>query len=419
MRRAIRAFACAICWFAACCGPALAATNGELAAVVDGRLVTLNADSSGVRVLPVPDAGQITELAFSPGGNRLAFVKAGEINVLDLASGRVLSVVVGGGSDANPAWASDGRTIAFRRGLLTYRVTVATGAIEPYFLDLSAGTTELAWAPGLNAFASVIAGVLMLPGLRLDLPPAVTGVPAWAPDDSAVAFARADGLSTIPTAGGAAKPVVEGPATAPRWSPDASALVYAAGAEVRVVRAAGGQPVTITAGADRAGPVDWQPCVGGTTLSCESVAPPRCSATTATVTTQSDQPVDLPAPPCTDPAGRPLELVVAKAPEHGTVDGLRYTPAAGFSGQDAVAYRVNNGVADSAEVYRVTVFVVPRPVAAVPVPGVRAPVLVQGAPFLSARATPRLDRKRTTVIRVACDQDCSLAVRLSARLRSN
>ena len=35
------------------------------------------------------DAGQITELAFSPGGNRIAFVKAGELSVLDLASGRV------------------------------------------------------------------------------------------------------------------------------------------------------------------------------------------------------------------------------------------------------------------------------------------------------------------------------------------
>ena len=45
-------------------------------------------------------------------------------------------------------------------------------------------------------------------------------------------------------------------------------------------------------------------------------------------------------------------------------------------------------------------------------------MLVQGAPFLSATATPRLDRKRTTLIRISCDQDCSLTVRLSARLRT-
>src|SRR4051812_43311882 len=135
MRRAIRAFACAICWFVACCGPAVAAPNGQLAAVVDGRLVTLNADSSGLRVLPVADAGQITELAFSPGGNRLAFVKAGEISVLDLASGRILAVIPGGGADANPGWASDGTMIAFRRGLLTYRVLAAGGTPEPDVLD--------------------------------------------------------------------------------------------------------------------------------------------------------------------------------------------------------------------------------------------------------------------------------------------
>ena len=45
-------------------------------------------------------------------------------------------------------------------------------------------------------------------------------------------------------------------------------------------------------------------------------------------------------------------------------------------------------------------------------------MLVQGAPFLSARATPRLDRKRTRWCRLSCDQDCSIAVRLTAPLRS-
>jgi hypothetical protein len=169
----------------------------------------------------------------------------------------------------------------------------------------------------------------------------------------------------------------------------------------------------VIAGAERLGPVDWQPCVPDVTLSCESVAAPRCSAVAARATTQADQPVDLPEPPCTDPAGRPLTLVVAQAPEHGTVSGLRYTPAPGYSGLDTVGYRVNNGVLDS-ETVRVTVYVVPR---GSPVPATRPPVLVQGAPFLSASATPRLNRKRRTLVRVSCDQDCSLAVRLSGTLK--
>src|SRR4051812_8213772 len=156
MRRSFRVLACAACLFAAWLVPAVAqAANGQLAAVVDGRLVAFNADGSGLRMLPVPDAGQITELAFSPGGNRLAFVKAGGIGVLELTTGRVLGVTAGA-TDANPAWAADGMSIAFRRGVLTYRVAPAAGAApEPYLVDLLAGTTDIAWAPGLRAFAPV------------------------------------------------------------------------------------------------------------------------------------------------------------------------------------------------------------------------------------------------------------------------
>ena len=102
MRRACRALVCVVIVLAALCAPADAATtNGQLAAVADGRLLTFNADGSGLRSYPVADAAQITELAFSPGGNRLAFVKAGELSVLDLASGRVLTLTTGE-RDAQP-----------------------------------------------------------------------------------------------------------------------------------------------------------------------------------------------------------------------------------------------------------------------------------------------------------------------------
>src|SRR5215207_5659918 len=102
MRRAFRAFACAVAFAAVWCAPAVAdAANGQLAAVADGRLVTLNPDGSGLRAQPVTEAGQITELAFSPGGNRIAFIKAGELSVLELASGRVLTLTTGA-RDANP-----------------------------------------------------------------------------------------------------------------------------------------------------------------------------------------------------------------------------------------------------------------------------------------------------------------------------
>ena len=39
-------------------------------------ILALNPDGSGLRPLPVPDAQLITELAWSPGGNRIAFVRS-------------------------------------------------------------------------------------------------------------------------------------------------------------------------------------------------------------------------------------------------------------------------------------------------------------------------------------------------------
>jgi len=415
MRRAFRVFACAVALATGWCAPAVAqVANGQLAAVADGRLVTLNPDGSGLRTMPVPDAGQITELAFSSGGNRIAFVKAGELSVLDLTTGRIVPLT-SLERDANPAWSADGLTIGFRRGAGLFRVAAAGGGQPEFVRELpNVLTTDIAWAPDLQDFTAVVAGALVWPGLAL--PPAVTGIPAWAPDRHALAFARPGGLSTI-APGAAAEPVLEAPAGSPRWAPDSSALVFVARGAVRTLTLATRAVTTPLAGVEPLGPVDWQPCVAGVTLSCESVAPPRCRALAATASTQTDEPIDLPAPPCIDPAARPLTLNVVKDPDHGTVSGLRYTPEPGFSGQDTVGYRVSNGVVDS-EIYRVTVFVVPRPRATVPVPVTRPPLLVQGAPFLSASAKPRLDRKRTTLARVSCDQDCSMAVRLSATLRT-
>ena len=64
--------------------------------------------------------------------------------------------------------------------------------------------------------------------------------------------------------------------------------------------------------------------------------PPTCSATTAQVTTLTDQPVALPAPPCTDPAGLLLQLMLVKDGDHGTVSDSVYTPRSGFVQQDSV-----------------------------------------------------------------------------------
>jgi dipeptidyl aminopeptidase/acylaminoacyl peptidase len=411
MRRAIYSFACVVGLSAMLCAPAVAApANGQLAAVADGRLVALNPDGSGLRTLPVPDAQSITELAWSPGGNRIAFARAGDIGVLELATGRVLSLTSGAG-DANLGWSSDGTKVGFRRGLQTMTVLAAGGtAPEPVGLLLQGDPLQIAWGPNLQGPAVVVAGLLVLPLFKT--PPLVVGAPAWSLDGSALAYATGDGLATIAVAGGDAVPVTTGPAEAPHWSPDSRSLLYSTGSELRTVPLAGGPSQTVLS-ASRVGAADWQHC-SENTATCVSVSPPRCSAAAVSAITPVDQPIDLPAPPCTDPAGRPLSVTIVKAPERGTLSGLRYTPAAGFVGQDTLNYRVNNGVYES-ETVKLTVFVLAR---AASTPTAKPPVLVRRAPFLSARSMPRLDRRRRALAQLSCDQDCSIVVRLTARLRS-
>ena len=134
------------------------------------------------------------------------------------------------------------------------------------------------------------------------------------------------------------------------------------------------------------------------------------------MTTVTDQPVKLPAPPCTDPAGLPLQVELVSGGDHGSVSDWVYTPRPGFVGQDLVTYRVSNGSAVS-DLVRVPVFVVPRPVAGGPPPSTNRPAATVAAPFLSARVKPTLDRKRATLVRLACDQACSFTVRLEGTLR--
>ena len=409
MRRAFRSLACAVGLWAVLCAHALAGpANGQLAAVADGRLVVLNPDGSSLRALPVTER-QITELAWSPDGNRLALVHGGRISVYEFATGRLVGITAGT-ADANLGWSADGMRIGFRRGLFTYIVPSTGGTPQLHSLVLEPDTTQIAWLPDLAGIARVIAGALLPPGA-----PVVIGAPAYSPDGSRLAFAHPGGLATIPAAGGEPVAVAPAPAESPRWAPDGSELAYPAAGELRIV-ALGGRPRTVPL-AGRVTAVDWQPCVGGVSISCRLLPPPRCSALTATATTEVDVPVDLPGPPCTDPSSRPLSVLVVKAPDHGTLAGLRYTPAAGFAGQDTMTYRVTNGASES-ELIRVSILVTRRPQPA-PRPVAGTVVPVAQAPFLTARATPRMDRRRRTLVRLSCDQACSMTVRLEARLRAS
>jgi Bacterial Ig domain/WD40-like Beta Propeller Repeat len=407
MTKALGALACAAALWAAAVTTAVAApANGQLAATAGDRLVSLNPDGSGLRTLWTAPAGAaVLRPAWSPDGNRIALAAGGRITVYDLASGTARALT-DGTQDADAAW--NGDRIAFRRGLALMSVR-ADGTDLRVDLPLVLGTLRIGLAPDGQRLAYVAGSALHVIGLDglVDqlVSSSVRGAPAWSPDSARIAFSTGAAQIVALTPPEPATTPLSPPGgvdSAPAWAPDGSQVVY--------MRE---QPATLRIGsrtviAGALGDPAWQPCTPGVTVSCVSVAAPTCAAP-ASATTQSGQPIDLPAPVCTDPAGRALTVRVVEGPAHGTLAGTRYTPAAGFSGQDAVAYRASNGVLDS-NVVRQALFVVPRNLGSVLVtqPAPRAP-------FLNARAVPRLDRRGRTTLRAGCDRDCRVSLHLTAR----
>src|SRR3954467_1922533 len=138
-RRAILAIACLVA-FATTTAPAWAAapTNGMLAAVVEGKVVTLNPDGSGLRTVWTPTSpGDISGLSWSPDGAKLAFSLGGKIFVIgDLLTGRPVQLPNDGTTDLNPSWSGNGR-ITFRRGSQVLTTTLDGGERETTQLDFT------------------------------------------------------------------------------------------------------------------------------------------------------------------------------------------------------------------------------------------------------------------------------------------
>src|SRR4051812_483017 len=416
MSRVIGALCCA---FVLLCAPARGASNGQLVAIArtpaGDRLITLNPDGTGVRTLL---SGQrLSSPGWSPDGNRIAVVDGHRVLVLDPIGGQPRTVLDEQGA-AGPSWAPDGARLALLRGPDV--LTIGIDGSDPHRIPIPffGQISWLAWSPDGARLAYGTSGMLRTIGIDgADDEPLVTatelGDPAWSPDGKRIAY-RDDGrLRIIPAAGGDAVDLTRTGGVEPDWSPDGREVVYAFGAALHATGVDGGVTRSIAVPGDSQSMLaepDWQPCVAGVTVSCTSPAPTPSCPDTASVTTAAGQAVELPLGGCTDPAGRPITVTVTRGPEHGTLAGTRYTPAAGFSGQDSVLYRASAGGAAS-KVARVTIYVVPRVTPAAQAPPARAP-------YLDAAAMPRLDRHGRGWLRARCDIACTVRLRLTVRLRS-
>ncbi|CRK61998.1 Beta-lactamase [Alloactinosynnema sp. L-07] len=222
--------------------PALSADGSRIAYVL--RTLDARRDRAVDQLWLVPTEGGVprrltagpddTAPAWSPDGDRLAFLRDGQVMVLDAAGGeleRVTDLPLGAGA---PRWSPDGRRIAF-----TAMVDPTGGARGPMVSDGLDYQTD-----GLGMHGSVRGQVHVVDlesreVRQLTDGPHSAGTPDWSPDGTALAFTRRAGADSdlchrtpvhiLETDAPHADPRVvafaDGVATAVRWAADGAALL--------------------------------------------------------------------------------------------------------------------------------------------------------------------------------------------------
>ena len=203
--------------------PAQAQTAAAIVFSYGGRLHVMRPDGRGrVRLTggPVaPDDGGDLEPAWAPDGRRLAFTLArsdgkARLYVLNVGGGSARRVPVAGPRLYSPAWSPDGRRLAF------VRVSVRggdEGASAIVIADVEGGEEQVLLTEREDPPSAAFVGDL-----------------AWSPDGSRIAFTRAQfderGVVRIAiysvAAGGGTPQLLARDAAEPAWSPDGRQIAF-------------------------------------------------------------------------------------------------------------------------------------------------------------------------------------------------
>lgn len=222
-----------------------AASAPKNAVLLVARSDGLHLVRPGVRDRKVARTRGARAPAWAPNGRELAFERSGRVFVANRdGSGQRLLVV---GSE--PDWSPNGRRLAVsqsgaivvtrRNGRGARKITAGPGDVQP------------AWSPDGSRVAFSRNGVVMAVRASGGEPSLVGNgaEPAWSPDSARVAFASPNGIASVRLADGEAMLHTLDPAhRSPAFSLDGSELLFATPAGISVVPVAAGEARALTTG---------------------------------------------------------------------------------------------------------------------------------------------------------------------------
>lgn len=268
-------------------GGAFPGGNGRIAVTAGNQIKTVLSDGSAP--LTLTSTGTNTSPAWSPNGQRIAFISSRSGNpdvwVMGADGSNQTQLTFDATGETNPSWTADGGSIVFfdngDAGAGLYTVPASGGPASLYRLgasgpQLSVGGTLLFGAnyeKETTAITAVWSAIGAGAATRLTGDDGITTSPgSWSPDGAAIAYGKCSGLGSCTyidiyranANGSGAANLTQTPSateTEPFFSPDGSSIAYGRSGSVWVMDAAtGANQHSVTSGAEP----DWQPLPSST-----------------------------------------------------------------------------------------------------------------------------------------------------------